>query len=94
MPSAKNALSFAGLKFSNGNTAMLFSSGSERLLAVPPIKPEAQTDDTNRNTLWLRSPDKRVETLGGAPVAAALAACSSRACRIAFGSSGFPTPSP
>ena len=28
MPSAKNALSFCGLKFSNGNTAMLFSSGS------------------------------------------------------------------
>ena len=28
MPSAKKALSLSGLKFSNGNTAMLFSSGS------------------------------------------------------------------
>jgi hypothetical protein len=86
-------LSFSGLKFSNGNTAMLFSSGSAaadfcreynqmiRVVAASKTKVAAIAKYIARNLL-------------GARLAATLAPCSDCDCPTIFGNSGFPTPFP
>ena len=92
MPSAKNALSFSGLKFSNGITAMLFSSGSAVADFCREYNQMLRAEAANKKIVAAIA-KYITRNLLGAWIAAALAACSDCDCSTIFGNSGFPTPS-